>query len=279
MLASDLPDLGPGREGACSLLAVPLHYESRVSGVICLVARGANHFDDDDLRLLQILSDQAAVAIENARLMAGRDQLVHELGALLEMSQAASTASDETDLARRLAGWMRKATGAEAAIVSRWDDDSTVLRELWREGVSGPQTQIDVADSPARRGVLREGRPVADPRRRRRPDKLARGPATPRHRREVAALPAIERRRPDDRESSSSSRSLRRQCWTRPRCRRLEAIASLAATGLEKVRLLDQLRSAADMDLVTGVHNHRYLQERLRQEVARSARSHSPFAC
>ena len=55
------------------------------------------------------------------------------------------------------------------------------------------------------------------------------------------------------------------------------AMASLAATGLEKVRLVQQLRSAADMDLVTDVHNHRYLQERLRQEVARSARSHSPL--
>jgi diguanylate cyclase (GGDEF)-like protein len=57
----------------------------------------------------------------------------------------------------------------------------------------------------------------------------------------------------------------------------VDAMATLGATGLEKVRLLEQLRSAADMDLVTGVHNHRYLQERLRQEVARSARSHSPF--
>ena len=57
-----------------------------------------------------------------------------------------------------------------------------------------------------------------------------------------------------------------------------EAMAGLAATGMERVRVAEQLRSAADMDLVTGVHNHRYLQERLRQEVARSARSHSPLA-
>jgi diguanylate cyclase (GGDEF)-like protein len=57
-----------------------------------------------------------------------------------------------------------------------------------------------------------------------------------------------------------------------------EAMASLAAAGLEKVRVLEQLRNAADIDLVTGVHNHRYLQERLRQEIARSARSHSPLA-
>jgi diguanylate cyclase (GGDEF)-like protein len=58
----------------------------------------------------------------------------------------------------------------------------------------------------------------------------------------------------------------------------LEAMARLTATGLERVRLLEQLRSNADTDLVTGVHNHRYLQERLRQEVARTARSHSPLA-
>jgi diguanylate cyclase (GGDEF)-like protein len=58
----------------------------------------------------------------------------------------------------------------------------------------------------------------------------------------------------------------------------LEAMARLTATGLERVRLFEQLRSAADTDLVTGVRNHRYLQERLRQEVARGARSHSPLA-
>jgi diguanylate cyclase (GGDEF)-like protein len=58
----------------------------------------------------------------------------------------------------------------------------------------------------------------------------------------------------------------------------LEAMARLTATGLERVRLFEQLRNAADTDLVTGVHNHRYLQERLRQEVARGARSHSPLA-
>jgi diguanylate cyclase (GGDEF)-like protein len=277
VLAVDLPNLGPGREGACSLLAVPLHYESRVSGVICLVARGSNHFDDDDLRLLQILSDQAAVAIENARLMSGRDQLVHELGALLEMSEAASAASDETDLARRLASWLRKATGAEAAVVSRWDEDSTVLRELWREGVSGPQTQVDVADSPIRREVLRDGRPQivhAD----------ASGPTDSPEAlqlrvvggKSLLCLPLNVGGRTKGIVELISFASV--AALDEAQMQTVEAIASLAATGLEKVRLLEQLRSAADMDLVTAVHNHRYLQERLRQEVARSARSHSPFA-
>lgn len=52
-------------------------------------------------------------------------------------------------------------------------------------------------------------------------------------------------------------------------------VANQAGAVLENVRLLEQLRQAADIDQFTGVHNHRYLQERLGQEVARSTRSRS----
>jgi diguanylate cyclase (GGDEF)-like protein len=274
VLASDLPDLGPGRKGAASLLAVPLHFESRVSGLIVLLARGARHFDEDDLRLLQILSDQAAVAIENARLLLGREQVVHELEALLEVSEAASVASDEVDLASVLAERMRRATNTEAAVVSRWDDGSTVLRELWRDGIDGPHAATDVADSPVRRSVLREGRPqvVHADSAESTPEQLQLrilGGQT------LICLPLIVGGRTIgivELISIAAPRNL-----DASEMHAAEAMASLGATGLEKVRLLSQLRSAADMDLVTGVHNHRYLQERLRQEVARSARSHSPF--
>ena len=274
VLASELSNLGPGRPGKHSMLAVPLHFESRVTGVICLIAKGAQQFDDDDLRLLQILSDQAAVAIENARLLSGRDQLVHELGALLEVSAAASAASDEAELSRHLADWLRRSTRTEGAVVSRWDEGSTVLRELWRDGVVGPEQRIDVAESPVRRDVLRDGSPVVI--------HAESGGMTPEAiqlrdagGKTLVILPLqaggrtmglvelysfAERRHLDASEMQAA-----------------QAMASLAATGLEKVRLVQQLRSAADMDLVTDVHNHRYLQDRLRQEVARSARSHSPL--
>jgi len=275
VLASELSHLGPGRKGPHSLLAVPLHYDGRVTGVICLIARGADHFDDDDLRLLQILSDQAAVAIENARLFAGRDQLVHELAALLEVSAAASAASDEVALASQVGEWIRRATRMDGVIVARWDEGSTVLRELWRDGVLGWEQRIDVADSPVRRKVLQDGKPavVQVETAGMTPDGIGLrniGGKT------LVCLPLIvndrttglvelvsfnEARRPDDSEMHAA-----------------EVMSSLAATGLEKVRLLEQLRNAADIDLVTGVHNHRYLQERLRQEVARSARSHNPLA-
>jgi diguanylate cyclase (GGDEF)-like protein len=55
-------------------------------------------------------------------------------------------------------------------------------------------------------------------------------------------------------------------------------MSNQAGAVLENARLVDQLRRAADIDQVTAVHNHRYLQERLKQELARSGRARSPLA-
>ncbi len=275
VLVPEAPDAGLGRPGEHSLLIVPLHYESRVSGIICLLARGDHRFDDDDLRLLQILSDQAAVAIENARLLSGRDELVQELSGLLEISAAAGAAEDQPSLAALLAMRVRQATRTDGAMVCRWDEGSTSVRVICRDGMSGSAETIDVADWPSRRQVLRGGKPVVL-----QVDPSATGDEVERLRQigaqtlillplnvggrtigmvELVALRAAANPSPAEMQAS-------------------EAMVSLAAAGLEKVRVVEQLRAAADMDLVAGVHNHRYLQERLRQEVARSARSHSPLA-
>jgi diguanylate cyclase (GGDEF)-like protein len=282
VMATDLPDLGPNRPGPHSMLAVPLHYEGHVNGVICLLAKGGQRFDDDDMRLLQILSDQAAISIENARLMMGREQLVRELAELLEVSESAGAASDESELARLLAARMRRATRTDICSIWRWDDSSTTVRLLWRDTgddrptADGEVPTADVTDSPLRRAVLRDGRPhvvQAD-------TVIETGP-------EGAELRAAGGRTLILLPLNAGGRTIgvvemvsiaERRDLDGSEMQACEAMASLAATGLEKVRLLQQLRDAADMDLVTGVNNHRYLQDRLRQEVARSARSHAPMA-
>jgi diguanylate cyclase (GGDEF)-like protein len=275
VLVADVADLGPGRSGAHSMLIVPLHYESRVGGVICLIARGSRRFDDDDVRLMRILSDQAAVAIENARLLHGRDELVHELAGVLEISGAAAGAEDEKTLAALLASRLRQHTRTDAALVARWDHGSTVMRVICRDGVGGTSDTIDVADSAARRRVLREGKPVvihAD---------SAENSTEAVQLRQIGAVSLLLLPLNAGGVTIGIAELLARNTAYTPTAAEMqacEAMSSLAAAGLEKVRVLEQLRSAADMDLVTGVHNHRYLQERLRQEMARSARSHSPFA-
>jgi len=273
-LLPDIDDLGSDRTGSYSMLIVPLHYETRVNGVICLLAKGSRRFDDDDLRLMQILSDQAAVAIENARLLHGRDELVRELAGLLEISEAAGAAEDEERLAELLTARVRQQTGTDAALVARWDEGSTVMRVLCRDGVSGTAEIIDVAESAARRQVLRDGRPVVV---------QAHGETSL----EAAQLRQIGASTLVLVPLNAGGRTIgmieliafhEARHPTPVEMQACEAMASLGAAGLEKARVLEQLRSAADMDLVTGVHNHRYLQERLRQEIARSARSHASLA-
>ena len=225
--------------------------------------------------MIQILSDQAAVAIENARLLQGRDKLVHELAGMLEISQAAGSAQDERTIAALLASRLRQLTRMDGAVVARWEEGSTVMRALVRDGMSGDTETIDVADSPARRRALGDGKPL-----------VIQSDATD-YVMEVAELRQIGAQTALLMPLSAGGRTIgllelvsrsEPRVPTSAEIQACEAMASLAATGMEKVRVLEQLRAAADIDLVSGVHNHRYLQERLRQEIARSARSHSPLA-
>ena len=274
-LENSVTDPDNGWVGPHSLLIVPLLHEGHVSGLLCLVAATEARFDDDHLRLLQILSDQAAVAIENARLLSGRDELVHELAGLLEVSEAAGGASDERQLATQLAARMRRATDTDGARVSRWDDGSTVLRLLASDGVAPGSDHVELADSPLRWSALRDGRArivqveTLD-------DDAEAGALRADGTRTLLLLPLTA--------GGKTIGLVELLALNGPRnlnesqLHALDAMASLTATGLERVRLVEQLRSAADSDPVTGVRNHRYLQDRLRQEVARAARQHSQVA-
>jgi len=67
-----------------SIIAVPLNYGSRVIGTIVISKLGLNQFDDDDLRLLEVLAGHAAVALENANLYEAQRREAESAHALLE---------------------------------------------------------------------------------------------------------------------------------------------------------------------------------------------------
>ena len=67
-----------------SILAVPLNYGARVTGAIVVSKLGLGQFDDDDLRLLEVLAGHAAVALENARLYEEARREAETANALLE---------------------------------------------------------------------------------------------------------------------------------------------------------------------------------------------------
>ncbi|HXR10803.1 MAG TPA: diguanylate cyclase [Gaiellaceae bacterium] len=80
-----------------SLVAVPLRYGSHVVGVIVVSKLGLDQFDEDDIRLLEVLAGHAAVAVENARLYDSARREAESATALLEFSRelAATLSLDE----------------------------------------------------------------------------------------------------------------------------------------------------------------------------------------
>jgi diguanylate cyclase (GGDEF)-like protein len=75
-----------------SQIAVPLRYGARVIGVIGISKLGVDQFDEDDVRLLEVLAGHASVALENARLYEAQRREAAHLKDLLEFTGAISQA-------------------------------------------------------------------------------------------------------------------------------------------------------------------------------------------
>lgn|GEM_PF-6753059 len=261
-----------------TMLVVPLHFEGAARGAIVLSRIGLESFVDDDLRLVQVLADQAAVAFENARSLASRDRLVQELEALLEISRAGATEPDEAALAGLVADTLVRTSGADACVVSRWDEDNAALEMLsWKGHLDCGQSGMlgDLTRFPLTRKVLLDGTP-----------QLVRSDGS-RASGETAMLKRTGARQLLLVPLTAAGRTIGllqlylatdERTFTEQETAVYRSLAGQAAVALQNVQLLRRLRAAADVDQVTSVNNHRYLQERLTQEVARSARSRSPLS-
>jgi HD-GYP domain-containing protein (c-di-GMP phosphodiesterase class II)/putative methionine-R-sulfoxide reductase with GAF domain len=95
-----------------SLLAVPLRFGARVTGVIVISKLGLDQFDADDLRLLEVMAGHASVALENARLYEAQRREAESAKALLGLSRDLAEASGSIEVAERVA------TGAATILAS-----------------------------------------------------------------------------------------------------------------------------------------------------------------
>jgi diguanylate cyclase (GGDEF)-like protein len=85
-----------------SLLAVPLRYGSQVVGAIVVSKLGLDQFDEDEVRLLEVLAGHAAVAIENARLYESARREAESATALLEFGRELATLVERDDIVSRV---------------------------------------------------------------------------------------------------------------------------------------------------------------------------------
>jgi diguanylate cyclase (GGDEF)-like protein len=100
-----------------SQIYVPLRFGTRVIGVIVLSKLGLDQFDDDDVRLLEVLAGHAAVALENASLYEAARREAERATALLEFSRQLATAEGMDHVAGRIVELSARALNAPRASV------------------------------------------------------------------------------------------------------------------------------------------------------------------
>jgi HD-GYP domain-containing protein (c-di-GMP phosphodiesterase class II) len=127
---------------------VPLRYGARVTGVIVISKLGLNQFDDDDVRLLEVLAGQASVALENARLYEQQRQeaeLAKEAAeianALLEASRELGTAESPEEVLGRSVEVTARVLSTERAML--WIEEEAAPRDLVARAAFGYSYDTD----------------------------------------------------------------------------------------------------------------------------------------
>jgi diguanylate cyclase (GGDEF)-like protein len=257
-----------------SMLVVPMRYDGAVVGVITLSKLGLHQFDEHDLRLLSILADQAATALESARNLARSQALAGELRLLLDVSAELAGSLDTNQVANSLARHLASVMQVDECAISWWDRANDRVASLgYYPPVAADELEpfFDVGRFPLTERVLVEQTtemvsvddPNADPSE----TQLLAADGN----RSLVMLPLV---------ASGETIGLVELISPRPieiddeRLNLARTIANEASMALENARLYGEARTLADRDPLTGFLNHRSLHERFGQEAVRARRSH-----
>ncbi|MBN1666985.1 MAG: GAF domain-containing protein, partial [Anaerolineales bacterium] len=111
-----------------SEMALPLLVGNEVIGALDVQSKQEGAFDQSDITVLQVLADQLAVAIQNARLLAGYQDTLRELQ--IAYGQFTQRSWQEwSQLRNRPSGYRYRGAGVET-----YSDSSPAIQQAWKLG-------------------------------------------------------------------------------------------------------------------------------------------------
>lgn len=111
-----------------SYMGVPVVYRERTIGVLSVMTSYQRQFSDDEMLLLVGLADQAAAALENARLFEERERRINELSTINKISQGVNASLDEQDLLEKLHHGISEIIDVGTSLIGIYDEASDTLR-------------------------------------------------------------------------------------------------------------------------------------------------------
>jgi serine phosphatase RsbU (regulator of sigma subunit)/putative methionine-R-sulfoxide reductase with GAF domain len=104
-------------------LAVPLLVEKRIVGVLDVQSNTSDVFGQEDLFVLQTLADQVAIAVEDARLYAARQEEAWSSTALLQVAEAVGSLDSLDEILETVARITSMLVGVDRCSILLWDEE------------------------------------------------------------------------------------------------------------------------------------------------------------
>ncbi len=110
-----------------SFMGVPVISRERTIGVLSVMTRECRHFSEDEVRLLSGLADQAAIALENARLFQERERRIRELTTINAISAAVNATHSLDVLLQELYRGISEIIDIRTSLIGLYDNQTDIL--------------------------------------------------------------------------------------------------------------------------------------------------------
>ncbi len=261
---------------ARAMAQFPLWIGNNAVGTLLFYSTSGDSFSESTLRIGGEIALQTALAIQNAQLLEESRRYAEEQSALLRVSRAVATSIDLRDVMNEVALASLAIAGAECCEIELFDpaeDETEVVAvhslPTWTNGMTELGKRFRLCDWPLTRQVIESRTAViVDP--------------------ESKALTEIERVfLLGERQQSTlfipmvvGERCLgvvgcyaaAQNAFSSESIRLGADLASQGAIAIERIRMHSALKEQANTDGLTGVLNHRAIQERLDVELNRAQR-------
>ena len=253
--------------GYRTVASFPLRYRETIIGVLALYHDGVRQYGPPDTALGMAFANQAAIAVQNTRLLEEAGHRAHQLGLLNRIFTRVATSLSPRDLFDALVEELHTTLGYPLVTIRRVDGGQ--LRDVAHRGYTGIQET-----SPINAGIIgrvaRTGQAAFVMDVTRDPDYIAWDPRVIQeacvpitHQERVVGVINVEviepTLRPDD-------------------LHLLTTLAGYAAVALEKAQLYEQTQELATTDGLTGLLNYRAFWQSMERELERSMRYGLPLA-
>ncbi len=252
---------------------VPMLFSDGSMGVLAVADTEREHaLDEEKFQLLQVLADEAGVAVENARLFQREHRRSRHLELLNELGRKAMAILDPQELLARICRDLRIAFGYELARIETIDLERDELVVEAQEGYDEELVDLHFKLGEGLSGIAAQsGEPI-----------LASSVGEDEryipvdHRvRSALSLPMNYR---SETLGVLSVESYREHNFPPQDVLTLRTLADQVAIALHNARAYQAAQEQAVTDSLTGLKTHRYFMETLEAEWRRSTRSGQPFS-